>query len=250
MKIYNNKPGEKAMKKRFTLIELLVVIAIIAILAGMLLPALNKARQIAYNAQCMNTQKQMGMMLTMYVNDNKGWGLGCYKIYPSSSAVSSDWAVWWYYFYSDSKLCTTPYYKPTNIHKLLTCHSASNAEKANVVLGSGDKGLNGFYTINPYLGRALNRKSYTWPVSPGGHNYYKPEKIKLPHRAFLTMCSYRYDSSIYQFNYHKGHAQLLFHDLVVRPLYLREIYNKTSRNATAWDYFPASGSPNWTGYPD
>lgn len=238
------------MKKSFTLIELLVVIAIIAILAGMLLPALNKARQIAYNSQCLNTQKQMGMMLTMYASDNKGWSLGCYKIYPSSSSVSSDWAVWWYYFYSDSKLCTTPYYKPSSIKKMLTCHSASVMEKAGVVLGSGDKGLNGFYTINPYLGRKLNRKKYTWPVAENGYNYYKPEYIKLPHRAFMTMCAQRYDSSKYQFSYHKGHTLLLFHDLVVRPLYLRQIYNKTSRDATAWDYFPASGSPNWTRYPD
>jgi len=57
-------------KNRFTLIELLVVIAIIAILAGMLLPALNSARDKGYNAACINIGKQMGTCDIMYGADN------------------------------------------------------------------------------------------------------------------------------------------------------------------------------------
>ena len=76
-------------KENFTLIELLVVIAIIAILAGILMPALSSALQKGKIIQCTSNQKFIALALNMYASDNK-------EFYPSAQWTGDQpWRYWW-----------------------------------------------------------------------------------------------------------------------------------------------------------
>ena len=78
-------------KSRFTLIELLVVIAIIAILAGMLLPALNNARKSGRKADCMGKRKQLGLIIQQYAQDYDDY------ILPHVTYTAHSLNVYWTY---------------------------------------------------------------------------------------------------------------------------------------------------------
>lgn len=91
----------RARVKAFSLVELLVVVAIIAILMGIMLPALNKAKEMAKSMVCLSNLKQLGLAANNYVLDYNGWLLTldnyssaschCWKLYLKPY-LNSSWA--------------------------------------------------------------------------------------------------------------------------------------------------------------
>lgn len=136
--------------KNFTIIELLVVVAIIVILAAMLLPALNRAREVARRTNCLGNQKQWGILASAYIQDNDGYYAWQYD------ASFTPWKYWPVYL--------TEYNANDEIRaKLIGCPSDNRPVKYRTSYGVpylwGRKTTAGVVTLNKKSSR-IRKPSY------------------------------------------------------------------------------------------
>ena len=185
MEMKHKQKKRKTARALFTLIELLIVIAIIAILAGMLLPALNRAKQKARTISCLNLQKQIGTAFTMYAGDYNDWMVPVRK---KDNSKNGYWIYTIFPYLSDGKEVNQQDASLASKRKILICPERTvQSSKPDEVLHTGYLGTN--YLWSCLLGY-YDLSTGVWkPIDGGAKGGYwrKLSNARQPSKALVMI---------------------------------------------------------------